>query len=120
MPVKSRTSMPSGVLIASGLSACVYVDMLSTPKFQDWPFDRPASPGGVKLTGFAKVWLFFMLSVNRAIIFCVRNCRISFTLIVLFALLCSWVIGESKAFCWTSTPYYGIAFSKVSAIREID
>jgi hypothetical protein len=38
-------------------------------------------------TTFAKIWSFLMLSVNAVIMICVRNCRISFTLIVLFPLL---------------------------------
>jgi hypothetical protein len=38
-------------------------------------------------TAFTKVWSLLMLSVNAVIMICVRNCRISFTLIVLFPLL---------------------------------
>jgi len=42
---------------------------------------------GMESTAFTKVWLFLMLSVNAVIMICVRNCRISFTLIVLLPLL---------------------------------
>jgi hypothetical protein len=38
-------------------------------------------------TVFTKVWSFLILNVNAVIMICVRNCRISFTLIVLFPLL---------------------------------
>jgi hypothetical protein len=52
---------------------------------------------------FAKVWSFLMLSVNAVIMIWVRNCRISFTLIVLFPLLL--LLGDRRVhsdFVWVT------------------
>jgi len=49
-------------------------------------FDLLKGPGGMESTVFGKVWSFFMLSVNAVIMICVRNCRISLTVIVSFPL----------------------------------
>jgi hypothetical protein len=48
-------------------------------------------------TVFGKVWSFLMLSVNAVIMIRVRNCRISFTLIVLSPLLL--LLGDRRLHC---------------------
>src|ERR1700751_1018684 len=64
--------------------------------FQDCrAFDLPEGPGGMESTAFTKVWSLLMLSVNAVIMICVRNCRISFTLIVLFPAF----VGLSRVHC---------------------
>jgi hypothetical protein len=48
------------------------------------PFGLLEGAEGMESTALSKLWSFLILSVNAVIMICVRNCRISFTLIVLF------------------------------------
>jgi hypothetical protein len=60
-------------------------------------FDLLKGPGGMESTVFGKVWSCFMLSVNAVIMICVRNCRISLTVIVSFPLFL--LFGDRRVHC---------------------
>jgi hypothetical protein len=50
------------------------------------PFDLLKGLKGMEFTVFGKVWSFLILNVSAVIMICVRNCRISLTVIVSFPL----------------------------------